>query len=100
CRRMDEMQRIHPDRVPAGLDDRWPSGSLKHPQLRLQLGCVAAEGVEGLANALRIEAVSRRRKVLESWQARKRRGSYPVWPFGCHLVVPPWSTRRSAVRSW
>jgi hypothetical protein len=64
------MQRVHPDRVPARLDDRRPSGGLEHAELRLQLRCMAAEGVEGLANTLWIETVPSRRKVLESRQAR------------------------------
>src|SRR6266404_3107485 len=95
----DEMQRVHPDGVPAGLDNRGTARSLEHPELRLQLRRVASKGVEGLANALRIEAVPGRGKVLESRQTRQRRGSYPVRPFGCHLVRASWSTRRSAVRS-
>src|SRR4029077_1474609 len=84
-----EMQRVHPDRMSAGLDDRRPSCRLEHTELRLQLRGVTAEGIEGLANALGIEAVPSRGKVLESRQTRQRRGSYPVWPFGCHLVMPP-----------
>jgi hypothetical protein len=31
------MQRIHPDGVPAGLDNRGTACSLENPELRLQL---------------------------------------------------------------
>src|SRR3981081_3404067 len=79
----DEMQCVHPDRVSAGFDDCRSSCRLEHTELRLQLGGVPAESIEGLADALRIEAVSRRGKVLESRQARPRRGSPPGWAFGC-----------------
>jgi hypothetical protein len=64
------MQRVHPDRVAARLDDCRPSGGLEHAELRLKLRRMAAEGVEGLANALGIETVPGCGKVLESRQAR------------------------------
>jgi len=62
----DEMQRVHPDGVSAGLDDGRTSCSLEHSELRLQLRRVAPEGVEGLANALGlVGAVAGLRQVLE-----------------------------------
>ena len=55
--RADEVQRVHADRVARRLDGRGAPCRLEHAELRLELRGMAAEGVEGLARALGIEAV-------------------------------------------
>ena len=62
---------------PVGSTDARPAGGLEHAELRLQLGGVAAEGVEGVANALRVEAVPASGDVLEARQATSATGLLP-----------------------
>ena len=57
--RADEVQRVHPHRVPGRLGDRARGRGLQHAKLRLQRRHVAAERVEGLADLVAIEAVAR-----------------------------------------
>src|SRR5207247_10754733 len=52
----DQMQGIHPNGVTGRLDLRGSPGCLEHPQLRLQLRSVAAEGVECLAHGFDVVA--------------------------------------------
>jgi hypothetical protein len=68
-RRSDQMKRVHADRMTGGLDVGGLARRLQHAQLRLQLGGVAAERVERLADAGLVVAVAR---ALELLQARKR----------------------------
>ena len=94
----DEMERVHPDRVPGRLDGRRPAGRLEHAELRLQLGGMPAEGVEGLANVLRVEAVPARGDVLDISAGSSATGLLP----GLGLRLPSGraslSTRRRAAR--
>jgi hypothetical protein len=83
------MERVHSDCVARCLDGGGAARRLEHAELRLELCRMAAESVESLANALGIETVPACGDVLETRQARQRRGSCPVWAFGCHAVVPP-----------
>jgi hypothetical protein len=76
--------------MPGSLDGGRSARRLEHTELRLQLGGMSAKGIEGVANALRVETVPARGEILVSRQARQRRGCCPVWAFGCHLVVPPY----------
>jgi hypothetical protein len=60
------MERIHPNRMPGGLDRRRAPGGLEHAELRLQLSRMPAEGIEGIANPVRIETVSLAGDVVEA----------------------------------
>ena len=66
----DQVQRVHPDGVPGRLDVGGLARRLEHAELRLQLGGVAAEGVERLADALLVVAVAGALKLLH----RRKRG--------------------------
>ena len=55
------MQGVHPDGVARGLDLRGPPRGLDHPQLRLELSRVPAEGVEGLLHLLAVVPFGRGR---------------------------------------
>ena len=70
----DHVQRVHADGVARRLDRgggaRSGAGDLEHAQLRLQLGCVAAEGVERLPYSLRVEPFPGLRDVLDAGQRR------------------------------
>jgi hypothetical protein len=64
--RTDQVQRVHPDRVARRLDVLRTAAArgLQHLQLRLELRRVSAEGIEGLLDALGIEAVADLRNIL------------------------------------
>ena len=51
----DQVQRVHPDGVTGRLDVGGLARRLEHAQLRLELQRVAAERVEGLADAVGVE---------------------------------------------
>ena len=100
----DEVQRVHADGVAGRLDGRAGARArgLEHAQLRLQLGGMAAERVEGVLDPLRVEAVPDLGNVLVARQGGQRRGPCAARTFDSHLVVPlllAASTRRAAVRS-
>ena len=63
------MQRVHPDGVTRRLDGlAAPARGLQHPQLRLKLRRVTAEGLERLAHAVGVVAVALTLDVLEPRQ--------------------------------
>jgi hypothetical protein len=66
----DQMERIHPQRVPGRLDVGCPPCRLEHTQLRLELDDVATERVERLADALLVEALLDDRQVLDPGEWR------------------------------
>jgi hypothetical protein len=84
------VQRVHPDGVACRLDSRPGAGtcSLENAQLRLQLGGMAPERVEGVADARRVETVPDLGNVLEARQGGQRRGPCAAWTFDSHVVVP------------
>ncbi len=63
------MERVHAHGVAGRLDIGGLARRLKHPQLRLELGGVAPEGVERLADALLLVAVA---GAMELFQTGKR----------------------------
>src|SRR5215467_10032717 len=73
--RADQMQRIHAHGVSRRLDGGAAPGRLEHAELGLQLGRVAPEGVEGIPDALGVEAVADARYLLDRRQRRQRRSS-------------------------
>ena len=91
----------------ASMRTAWPVGStvgraaggLEDAELRLELGGVAAEGVEGLAHALRSNPSPARGDVLDAAAATSTPGRLrdPVLRLSC--AVPPLPTRRRAVRA-
>src|SRR5918993_2257451 len=62
----DQVEGVHPDRMPGGLDVRRLPRGLQHAQLRLQLRRVAPERVERLTDALLVVSVARALKLLET----------------------------------
>jgi hypothetical protein len=70
------VQRVHAHRVTGRIDAGRLAGRLEHAQLCLQLQRVAAETVEGLADALGlVGAVAGLRQVLEP----RERGQGRLW---------------------
>ena len=66
----DQVERVHADGVAGRLDVGGLARGLEHAQLRLQLGGVAAEGVERLADALLLVAVAGALKLIHDSEAR------------------------------
>jgi hypothetical protein len=95
----DQVQRVHADGVARRLDVRATARSLDDPELCLQLRRVTAEGVEGLANPVRVEPVPASRDVLELRQGRQRRDARPARVIGCHSVRSPPCLRVDARRA-
>ena len=60
---------------PLGSIDAAAAGGLEHAELRLELGDVAAEGVEGLADAVAVEAVARAGQIVDRRQGGQPRGA-------------------------
>ena len=88
----DHVHRVHPHGVPGRLGAAL-AGRLEHAELNLQLGGVAAEGLERLAHLLAVEAVGGARQVLDPRQRRQRRRLRRLLgTFGCH-VLPRLLTR-------
>ena len=86
----DQVQRVHADGMAGRLDRRAGAGTggLEHAQLGLQLGRMAAERIEGVADSCRVEAVPDLGNVLIARQRRQRRDPCAARTFGSHLVVP------------
>jgi len=81
------VHRIHPHGVPRRLDAAL-AGGLEHAELNLELGGVAAEGLERLAHLLAVETVGRARQVLDPRQRRQRRClRRSLGTFGCHALL-------------
>ena len=57
----NQMEGVHPHGMAGGLDVRGAARGLDHPQLSLELGRVAAEGVERVLHLLAVVAVARGR---------------------------------------
>ena len=67
------MQRVHAHGVAARLGGAAAAGCLQHAQLRLQLRDVAAEGLERLAHAVRVETVAAARQSSTRKRGQLRR---------------------------
>jgi hypothetical protein len=63
----DQMQRIHADGMTARLDLARTAGGLEDTKLSLKLDGVSAEGLEGVAHGLLVEASLDRGQILEPW---------------------------------
>ena len=73
CRGADQVERVHPHRVPGRLDRLSTAArSLEHAQLRLELRRMAAERFECLANGPGVEAVAFARNVFEPREGGQR----------------------------
>ena len=70
----DQVQRVHADGMPGRLDVGGLVRGLEHAELRLQLGGVAAEGVERLAHALLVVALTGALELLHGRQRGQTRG--------------------------
>jgi hypothetical protein len=70
----DQVQRVHADGMPGGLDVGGLVCGLEHAELRLQLRRVAAEGVERLAHALLVVALAGALELLHGRQRGQTRG--------------------------
>ena len=82
----DQVQRVHADGVAARLDLAGTAGGLKHAELSLELGCMAAERIEGLAHLVGVVPFARAREVLDLWQGGQRRGGLGLpWILVGHL---------------
>ena len=85
----DQVQRVHADGVAARLDRTGAPGGLQHAELSLELGCVAAEGVERLAHLVGVVAFARAREVLDLWQRGQCwRGRSVPWILCRHSLAP------------
>ena len=67
----DQVQRVHAHGVAGRLDVRGRPRGLEDAELRLQLGGVAAEGVERLAHALLVVALAGALKLLDGRERRQ-----------------------------
>ena len=77
------------------------TGGLEDTQLYLELGRVAPEGLEGLADLVAVVPVARARQVLDPWQrGERRRLLCSFLPFWWHCVL--FSLTRPALKydSW
>ena len=83
----DQVQRVHADGVTARLDLARAAGGLEDAKLSLELDGVAAEGLEGVAYGLLVEASLDRGKILEPRQRRHRRRRLACcsWSFYRHV---------------
>ena len=64
---------------------------LEDAKLHLELGRVAPEGVERLANLVAVVAVGRARQVLDPRQRHQRRCfGRSLWTFARHALVASW----------
>ena len=80
----NQMQGVHADCMTGGLDRLAAStGRLEHAELRLELGRVAAERLEGVAHLLGVVAVPALRQVFEA-RERRQRGLLSGF-LSCHL---------------
>ena len=85
---------------PVGSTAAVRPGGLEHAELRLQLGGVAAERVEGLADA-RSGRGRPRPAGMSSKRGRERQRRDPcaAWTFDSHLVVASLSTASTRRRA-
>jgi hypothetical protein len=82
----DQVQRVHPHRVPGRLGAT--PRRLEHAQLHLELRRMPAEGLEGLSHPLAVVAVGGAREVLDARQRRQRgRLLCSFVTLGCHLLA-------------
>jgi hypothetical protein len=84
------VQRVHANGVTARLDLARAAGGLEDAKLGLKLDGVAAEGLEGVAYGLLVEASLDPGKILEPRQRRHRRR---------RLARCSWSVYRHSVSS-
>ena len=96
--RADQVQRVHADGVAGRLDVR--AGRVPAACSTRSCACscsgVAAEGVEGLADAVRVEAVPALRDVLEPGQRGQRGDAAPPGPSVAIGLLASLATRRRA----
>jgi len=69
----DQVERIHADAMPGGIDLRGPACGLEHAKLGLELDGMATERLECGADGLLVETALRDREVVDARQRRHRR---------------------------